>query len=107
MKKLYIVYDGRAIPWKNQHKEAHDLIKKRQKISGDGEKFRRQFFPGDTDRSVIFETCHTLKEARKCSGEYTAKGGACIYSYDIELSTEPCTVPPKNCLVNEQFVEVI
>lgn len=95
MKKLYIIYDGRAIPWECQSLQAKAMVEERQQKFKDGEKFKDMFFPGDTDRASILETCHTLEEAKKNAKDYG--NGNCIYEYEIK----------SNELVNERFIEIV
>ena len=89
MKKLWIVYDGRAIPLKHLPKEATDMMAK------EGATWSKAFFPCNTDDASILVTCDSLKEARSYKGEFG--DGNCIFEYDIVNKQ----------LVNEKFVEVL
>ena len=93
--QLFIVYDGRAIPWNHQPQEVKDMVIKRQNDFGDGKAFREQFFPCDTDGASIFVSCNSLKEAQSYKGEFGDMN--CIYSYDIKGRE----------LINEKFVEIL
>lgn len=87
MKKLWIIYDGRATPKEHLSEEAKKLIRKDSRML--------KLLIRDTDRCAILETCSSLKEARRSAKDHG--DGNCIYVCDIE---------GKN-LVNERFVEVI
>ena len=86
-KKLFIVYDGRAMPREKLSEKVKDMIRKQ------GEAWAKYFFPADTDKASVLVSCDSLKEARSYKGYFG--DGNCIYQYDIVEEN----------LKNETFVE--